>query len=905
MGANTSNPRTLDPKKIIGSTANQNLQNAIIASIKIQDPAERKQLVKNAAGGDPELEKVFMKMLENDGKIVPIQNNRHGLSDDTIAWIQQQISSLTSLDGLKTFITTLCGIINGRMEAGNQVAAFFDGDRAIGDISFKKIGKGNYMGLNDIHLRHCSAGEGNDCLLQAFLTDTCPDFCRMTQQTKNRVGSIFRRVVLPLIPRFSTLPNNLAATQLISREPLGDEVAAELAQQFQVNIGLFLHLSNADTLRYPYMTYAVDPIQMDRVGRFIHAPEPYPVFLDRPTIIIFNWGGGHYSSVCRYDNFDKKKDNYLFSTQETLSACNVMARNRTQKGLVCDVEPIIEPNYRVVPDPRANQFVAHQQMAQPQPKTVNEVSSLTNEQISRIDMHEFKWPPNKQDVYFAVAVRRSTMNHSADQHNANFNHAVEASLGPQELPPEVKAQFELASGLLSSIGREMIKTNADGNCFFWAVEGYGQIKGRPELQGIQQLRNTVAEELGKEQYKSSFTSSSSSKNVNQRTLEQHRIDIRVFETNRPVPSESWADHTDIVALANHFKVCIRIFDFTGEEIVKINIPERCKDHNAIEMVRVRKHYQLVMSTDDPHYRELQASVFDQGIPISLPLSASGLDLKKYHPERIKNTHNQSAPRDNSWECIQCTFSNPRDSRTCSMCGAAKGPAAASSSFISFERNANQAGKSVSMLSLGPLGEHAASSSGVIRSASSLPPEYARDAAINLSEIELNRSNRSSALAQNAANALSSGSSALAQNAANALSRVSLHSASKPTPYYDRLVKLRKQYNSITDPDLDEILEGILSIERSNGINQTSKRYSEIEQLFKALLNAYTMEPSKVDKIKGSIYKRLLKEMDGGGTRKRKTCRRKTCRRKIHKKLRKTHQRKTRQKQNKNKSRRRL
>jgi len=905
MGANTSNPRTLDPKKIIGSTANQNLQNAIIASIKIQDPAERKQLVKNAAGGDPELEKVFMKMLENDGKIVPIQNNRHGLSDDTIAWIQQQISSLTSLDGLKTFITTLCGIINGRMEAGNQVAAFFDGDRAIGDISFKKIGKGNYMGLNDIHLRHCSAGEGNDCLLQAFLTDTCPDFCRMTQQTKNRVGSIFRRVVLPLIPRFSTLPNNLAATQLISREPLGDEVAAELAQQFQVNIGLFLHLSNADTLRYPYMTYAVDPIQMDRVGRFIHAPEPYPVFLDRPTIIIFNWGGGHYSSVCRYDNFDKKKDNYLFSTQETLSACNVMARNRTQKGLVCDVEPIIEPNYRVVPDPRANQFVAHQQMAQPQPKTVNEVSSLTNEQISRIDMHEFKWPPNKQDVYFAVAVRRSTMNHSADQHNANFNHAVEASLGPQELPPEVKAQFELASGLLSSIGREMIKTNADGNCFFWAVEGYGQIKGRPELQGIQQLRNTVAEELGKEQYKSSFTSSSSSKNVNQRTLEQHRIDIRVFETNRPVPSESWADHTDIVALANHFKVCIRIFDFTGEEIVKINIPERCKDHNAIEMVRVRKHYQLVMSTDDPHYRELQASVFDQGIPISLPLSASGLDLKKYHPERIKNTHNQSAPRDNSWECIQCTFSNPRDSRTCSMCGAAKGPAAASSSFISFERNANQAGKSVSMLSLGPLGEHAASSSGVIRSASSLPPEYARDAAINLSEIELNRSNRSSALAQNAANALSSGSSALAQNAANALSRVSLHSASKPTPYYDRLVKLRKQYNSITDPDLDEILEGILSIERSNGINQTSKRYNEIEQLFKALLNAYTMEPSKVDKIKGSIYKRLLKEMDGGGTRKRKTCRRKTCRRKIHKKLRKTHQRKTRQKQNKNKSRRRL
>jgi hypothetical protein len=398
------------------------------------------------------------------------------------------------------------------MEAGNQVAAFFDGDRAIGDISFKKIGKGNYMGLNDIHLRHCSAGEGNDCLLQAFLTDTCPDFCRMTQQTKNRVGSIFRRVVLPLIPRFSTLPNNLAATQLISREPLGDEVAAELAQQFQVNIGLFLHLSNADTLRYPYMTYAVDPIQMDRVGRFIHAPEPYPVFLDRPTIIIFNWGGGHYSSVCRYNNFDKKKDNYLFSTRETLNACNEMARERIKNGLVCDVEPITEHNYRVVPDPRANQFVAHQQMAaeHPQPKTVNEVSRLTNEQISRIDMDEFKWPPNKQDVYFAVAVRRSTMNHSADQHNANFNHAVEASLGPQELPPEVKAQFELASGLLSSIGREMIKTNADGNCFFWAVEGYGQIKGRPELQGVQQLRNIVAVELGKEKYKSSFTNSSKS-----------------------------------------------------------------------------------------------------------------------------------------------------------------------------------------------------------------------------------------------------------------------------------------------------------------------------------------------------------------------------------------------------------
>jgi len=880
MGATTSNPKTLNPKKIIGSTVNNtNVQRAIIASIKNQDPTTREQLVKNAAGGDPKLEKIFMKMLKNDGKIVPIQNKRHGLSDDTIAWIDRERPSLTSLDGLKTFITVLCGIIDGIMEDSNQVAPFFDGDRAIGDISFKNIGNGNYESLNVIRLRQCSAGEGNDCLLQAFLTDTCPDFCRMTQQTKNRVGSIFRRVVLPLIPRFSTLPNNLAATQLISRQPLGDEVAAELAQQFQVNIGLFLHLSNADTLRYPYMTYANDPIQMDRFGQIIHAPEPYPVFLDRPTIIIFNWGGGHYSSVCRKQD---GRDNYLFDTGDTLIACNKMALQRSQQELVCDVEPITEANYRVVPDPRANQFVAPQQMAaagQPQPKTVNEVSRLTNEQILRIDMDEFKWPPNKQDVYFAVAVRRSSMNHSVAKHNANYNTAVAASLGPQELPPEVKAQFELASALLSSMGRDMIKTSADGNCFFWAVEGYGQIKGIEKLQGVQALRNAVSEELGKDEYRDSFTNSSSSQHVNQRTLEQHRKDIRVFEINRPVPSESWADYTDIAAFANHFKVCVRIFNFTGEEIVEINIPDQCKDHNAIEMVRVRKHYQLVMLKDDPHYLALQAS----GIPISLPLS------KSYHPERIQNAHDVSVPNIESWNCLQCTFLNPRNSEKCEMCGAVKGPAqAVSSSSNLLPRYANAAGHNLRSVVLNTASQAAASSS----SAENRPLGLGNSAA---SAISLNGLNIP-------AQAASSSSSALAQNAnnaTNALSRVSLKSSSKPTPYYDKLVELREKYNN-KEPDVDRILEYILEIEHDKGINGEAEIYINIYTYFKALLNAYIYKKEMVDPMKGMIYRSLLSEMNGG-TRKRRTHNklRRTRRCKIHKKLRRTHKR------NKNKSRRRL
>ena len=646
MGAsNSSTSKKLDPKKIIGSTANQKLQNAIIASIRNQDPTTRKQLVKNAAGGDTKLEAVFMQMLEND-KIV--RNDSRGLSPEILAfkqqyndWVIQQIPSLTSLDGLRTFITTLCGIINGRMEDSNQVAPVFD-DREIGNISFKKTEnttvKGNYFELNNMRLRHCSAGEGNDCLLQAFLTDTCPDFCRMTQQTKNSVGSILRRVVLPLIPRFSTLPANLEATHLKSTQPLGDEVAAELAQQFQVNIGLFLHLSSADTLQYPYMTYANDPIQLDGFGRVIHAPEHYPVFLDRHTIIIFNWGGGHYSSVCRKQG---GRDNYLFDTENTLSARDRMAQNRTTHRLVCDLAPITEPNYRVVPDPRANQFVAPQQMAAEQlnlkklsPEDII-TRGFTKNQINNLVSKIGK----NTDAMMATTLRniqRQYANASAPSHkneNADLQSAVAASLGPQELPAEVKVQFELARVLLLSINRDMITTKADGNCFFWAVEGYGQIKGIPQLQGVQALRNAVAEELEKEEYKAFFTKSSNILNVNQRTLEQHRNDIRVFETNKPVPSKSWADHTDIVAFANHFNVCVRIFDFREQigDLNEINIPDQCKGKDAIELVRVRKHYQLVMLKDDPHYLALQRSVFEQGIPIELPLSNSGLDLREYHP----------------------------------------------------------------------------------------------------------------------------------------------------------------------------------------------------------------------------------------------------------------------------------
>ena len=210
----------------------------------------------------------------------------------------------------------------------------------------------------------------------------------------------------------------------------------------------------------------------------------------------------------------------------------------------------------------------------------------------------------------------------------------------QAVQNSLQRREEEVKNYLQEVGLEKIKTGADGNCFFYAVQGYGDIKGIYDMSvSIDALREAVSETIQtkKDLYLPSFVSIAE--------LQAHVRDIRKCE-ERGDTTNTWADEVDVAAFSDHFNVCIVIHDWrktnnTPYHIAQISYPNNCDvggypNPNRIHILRTNmNHYSLLMPIDDPEYNVLKLFVEN----IYLPLD---LDIIKAHQKQLEQMASQAA-----------------------------------------------------------------------------------------------------------------------------------------------------------------------------------------------------------------------------------------------------------------------
>lgn len=94
-------------------------------------------------------------------------------------------------------------------------------------------------GLQSIY----TSGNYYDCLIHAFLGDTCASYRRLTNSQKNVAANVFRRRIFPKYPEFQSM-NSLSQQMVISnittkegrKIGLGSSVAKKLGEIFSLNI---------------------------------------------------------------------------------------------------------------------------------------------------------------------------------------------------------------------------------------------------------------------------------------------------------------------------------------------------------------------------------------------------------------------------------------------------------------------------------------------------------------------------------------------------------------------------------------------------------------------------------------------------------------------------------------------
>jgi hypothetical protein len=239
---------------------------------------------------------------------------------------------------------------------------------------------------------------------------------------------------------------------------------------------------------------------------------------------------------------------------------------------------------------------------------------------------------------------------------------------------------------------ERIQTNGDGNCFFYAIQGYGDIKRIPRLSiSVSKMRDAVAQTIQtkKDLYLPSFVSIAE--------LQAHVRDIRKCEERGT--TNIWADEVDVAAFSDHFNVCIVIHDWRKTNhppyhIAQISYPNNCDVGRHTNPIRIHilrtnmNHYSLLMPIDDPEYNALKNLVESVYLPLDINVikahqqqleqmaSSSPRPLPGYaQAAAINLTHVGLNPApasvSGSWKCHVCTFDNRAGATTCEMCGASK------------------------------------------------------------------------------------------------------------------------------------------------------------------------------------------------------------------------------------------
>lgn len=236
---------------------------------------------------------------------------------------------------------------------------------------------------------------------------------------------------------------------------------------------------------------------------------------------------------------------------------------------------------------------------------------------------------SEANMMAALAENSAKLEEDAKQRRkaGNVSAALQRNKEAQSI---LQRREEEVASYLQEIGLEKIKTGADGNCFFYAVQGYGHIKGRMDISvSVLELRQAVAETIRtNRKYLDFFPKLRNSDPDPKIALQNHIKNIMICCEGGNKERNTWADEIDVAAFSDHFGVCIVIHDWHETtdfpfHMTKITYPDSCdmrQDKPIIHILRTNmNHYSLLMPRNDPQYQSVKLYMND-GI-VSLPLDS--------------------------------------------------------------------------------------------------------------------------------------------------------------------------------------------------------------------------------------------------------------------------------------------
>ena len=276
----------------------------------------------------------------------------------------------------------------------------------------------------------------------------------------------------------------------------------------------------------------------------------------------------------------------------------------------------------------------------------------------------------------------------------------EAVLSTEQNRARKQEEIDIVRGLLISNDLVLIDTEGDGNCFYYALQGYGLIKNIPALS----VDNSVMRQklagfirgIRNNAHKSGSQPESFANNIISQILSQETTAYLKREYNDPrdlidaycteiQKDKQWASDTDITILAKNLNKCITTRIVSNGTLGKPQ-PHMDKSGTCLDPIQVSwtsgNHYSLLISENDPDYIALRDFAFKERIPLKLPLVPRLTEfLRKYHlkkgtkvessstkPAQAASSSSSKPSVSGSWECPRCTFNNQSNARICEMCG---------------------------------------------------------------------------------------------------------------------------------------------------------------------------------------------------------------------------------------------
>lgn len=131
-----------------------------------------------------------------------------------------------------------------------------------------------------------SAGKGNDCLIQAFLTSTCPNFRKISQARRDEFGSSFRREFLPTIDKNYWKGGE---AELNTRQPLATDLhLSGLCDYYNINFAVFEVVPGIGTFQLTEYGANEAPSKI---------PGNIPGIKNDTGYLMFNPDGVHYEAI--------------------------------------------------------------------------------------------------------------------------------------------------------------------------------------------------------------------------------------------------------------------------------------------------------------------------------------------------------------------------------------------------------------------------------------------------------------------------------------------------------------------------------------------------------------------------------------------------------------------------------